>query len=129
MTATYTPGGSDRDLVRLLIPDRVIADPMFVDAELDALLALEGDPLRAAACALETIASDQVMTLKAIKLMELTTNGDKVSMELRVRANALRERAATLEAQGDGGFDVIEQVPNQFAYRERVWDEFLRQRY
>jgi hypothetical protein len=127
MAFTYDTG-SARGQVRLLMADTDFNKPIFEDAEVDVFLTLETDVLRAAAMGLETIASSQVMTLKVIKLMELQTDGSKVSAELRARAKDLRDRALTLEAEDGGGFDVIEEVPNQFAYRERVWDEFLRER-
>jgi len=120
----------------MFIPDRNVVDPIFQDEEIDAFILLaqvggtldQATLLRAAADAIEVIATDQTLTLKAIKLMEMTTNGDKVGAELRARANSLRSRADEIDAQSTGGFDVIEQVFDQFSYKERVWDEFLRER-
>ena len=126
MTFTYDPSG-DRGKVRLLVPDRN-SPGIFSDVEIDTFLALEGDVFRAAAGALEMIASDQALTLSAVKLMELQTHGDLVSAELRARASALRHRADTIEAESDGGFDIAEEVSTVFAYRERVWNQELRNR-
>lgn len=115
--------------VRLLIPDRDVSDPCFQDDELNAFLSLESANVRrATALALETIASDMAMTLKVIRLLDLTTDGAKTS-------DALLKRAATLRAQADAAdlavegaaFDIAEMVPNSFAWRERVYNEALRE--
>ncbi len=118
---------TDRGKVRLLIPDRVDIGHLFEDDEIDAFLAMETDVRRSTALALETIASDQAMVLKVMSLLDLTTDGAKVSDALLKRAAALRVQAEEAEAAEDGGaFDVIEMVPNMFAYRERIYNEALR---
>lgn len=117
-----------RGQVRLLIPDRAAADPLFQDDEIDALLTLEGSSVRlAAALGLETLASDNAQTLKVIRLLDLTTDGAKTSDALLKRAERLRSQAAEAEMAEDGGlFDVAEMVTNQFAWRERIYNEALR---
>lgn len=118
--------------VRLLIPDRDGTEPLFQDEEIAAFLELEADNVRrAAALALETIASDQALTQRAVRLLDIQTDGPKVADSLLKRAAKLRDQAAKLEADAelaaDGGlFDVAEMVPNSFAWRERVWNERLR---
>ncbi len=102
--------------VRLLVPDRVTPDHIFEDEELTALLALEGDVRSAAAAALEMIASDQAMTLKVMKLLDLQTDGARVSDALLARAKMLRDQA---EAEGDA-FDWAEMVLTDFNLRERI---------
>lgn len=120
---------TERGRVRLLIPDRDSTEPFFQDAEVDAFLALEGGVVRrATALALETMASDQAMTLKAVRLLDITTDGAKVSDALLKRATSLREQADRDEMAEEGGlFDIAEMVPNDFAYRERIYNEALRQ--
>ena len=126
MAFTYDPT-TDRGKVRLIVPDRVDTGHVFTDAEIDTFLTMEVDVRRSAALALETIASDEAMVLKVIKLGDLSTNGAQLSEALLKRAAALRTQAEDAEAAEDGGaFDVIEMVPNQFAYRERVYNEALR---
>ena len=98
--------------VRLLIPDTVTPG-IFSDEEIAALLLLEGSRVkRAAALALETIASSEAYTQKVIKLLDLSTDGAKVSDALLARALALRAQdAADLvnEDAADGaGFEVAE---------------------
>jgi len=118
---TYAPA-TDRGRVRLMIPDRVAASAMFDDDEIDTFLALEGDEVRlATAMALETIASDQAMTLKVIRLLDLSTDGAKVSDALLARAAGLRAAAAA-----DGSFDWGEMVVDDFSYRERLYNQALR---
>lgn len=125
MTFTYvlaTPEGQ----VRAIIPDRVAADAFFTDEEITAYLALEGANIkRGAALALETLASSEVYVLKVIKLLDLTTDGAKVSDALLKRAAVLRAQA-DFEDASDGGFDWAEQVFDDFSYRERVDKEALR---
>ena len=112
---------TDVGKVRLLIPDRVETDFIYSDEELEAFLGLEGSSVkRAAALALETIASDQAYTLKAIKLLQLTTDGPKVATALMQRATKLREQAEVDEAtEAGGGFDIAEWVLNPFTELER----------
>lgn len=94
-----------RDQIRLLVSDTNEAAFVFSAAELDAFLALESDGVkRAAALALETLASNEVMVSKVITDNGLSTNGAAVSAELRRRAADLRS-----QAEDDAGFfDVAE---------------------
>lgn len=120
---------TSRGRVRLLIPDSQAASYVFEDAEIDAFLALEdSDVRRSAALALETIASSQALTLKVIKILDLQTDGARTADALLKRAAILRQQADDAEAAEDGGaFEVIEMVPNMFAYRQRVAGEALRE--
>ena len=122
MTFTYVLS-TDIGKIRLMIPDRVTAEAIFTDEELQAFYDLEGDVRSAAAMALETIASDQVLVLKVMTLLDVSTSGDRVSAELL-------KRAAILRAQADGessGFDLAEMVVNDFAAREHLYNEALRE--
>ena len=127
MAFTYVTTTS-RGRVRLLIPDRVDAGHIFEDAEIDAFLTLEGSNIkRATALGLETIASDNAMTLKVIRLLDLSTNGAQTSDALLARADKLRAQADLDEASEDGGaFDWAEMVTTDFAWRERIENETLR---
>jgi len=115
--------------VRLLIPDRAAEAPLFQDDEIAAFLDLESANVRrAAALGLETIAADQAMTLKVIRLLDLSTDGAKTSDALLKRAEHLRAQADAVEAAEDGGaFDWAEWTPTVFAYRERIFNEELRE--
>lgn len=110
--------------VRLMIPDRVSASAIFSDEEIAAFLALEGDTRSATALALETIASDEVLTLKVMSLLDVSTSGDRVAASLLARAKLLREQAEANDASG--GFDWAEMVTTDFAARERIEAQALR---
>ena len=126
MTLTYDVT-TNRGKVRLLIPDNRGTDYLFEDEEIDAFLAMETTVYAAAALALETVASDEVKTLKVVRLLDLQVDAAKAAEQLYRRADRLRELALGAEAAEEGGaVDVIEMVPNQFAYRNRVWNERLR---
>ena len=127
MTYTYdltTPVG----ITRLLIPDRNLATALFTDEELAAMLVFEpGHHVkRAAAVALETIASDRAMVLQVITTNGLSVNGEAVARALQKRADALRVQADNEEAANGGAFDWAEMVTGNFSYRERMWDEIMR---
>ena len=112
--------------VRLLIPDRVDAGHVFEDDEIQAFLALEGTVREATAGALETIASDQAMVLKVMRLLDLQTDGAKVSDALLARAAKLRQEAENDLAAAGEGWAWAEMVTTDFAARERIVDESLR---
>ena len=84
--------------VRLLITDlsEVPAEQLFSDVQLEAFLAMRGDNVnRAAAKALVVMAASEVMVSKVIRTQDRSTDGAKVSAELRALA-------ATYEAEADG---------------------------
>lgn len=127
MAFTYEPT-TDIGKVRMLIPDRVEDSPIFQDEEIDAYLSMnDSNVRRAAAEALETIASDEVMTLKVMSTLDLTTNGASVSSALLERAKVLRAKADDDDnANEGGGFDYAEMDVNAFTYRERVYKQRQR---
>jgi len=114
--------------VRLLIPDTSATSYVFDDDEIDAFVSLETDVRRSAALALETIASSEALTLKVIRLLDLQTDGAKVAESLMKRAATLRQQAIDAEAAEEGGaFEVIEMVPNAFAARQHLHNDYLRE--
>lgn len=127
MSFTYDPT-TDPGRVRMLIPDRTDDGHAFEDEEIEVFLALEGGNVRrAAALALETCASDQALTLKVVRMPDLSTDGRAVSEALLQRAAALRSQAAESEAGDDGGmFDIAEWTPSDFAGRERLYKQMQR---
>lgn len=116
--------------LRLLIPDRVTPSHLFEDDELTAFYTMEANNVRlGAAAALEAMASDQVMVLKVIRLLDVTTDGAKVSDALLKRAAMLRAQDAALvvaTALTLDPFDIAEPVIGDFALRERLYNEALR---
>lgn len=119
---------SNEGQVRLLIMDTNAASYVFEDGELSAFLLLEGASVRkAAALALETMASNEAFVLKVIKLLDLSTDGAKTADALMKRAAALRKQADIDEqAEAGGAFDIAEWVVDDFSGRERISKEWLR---
>jgi len=113
---------------RLLIPDRVEADCFFQDDEITAMLALESDNVRrATAMALETMASSEAYVQKAIRVLDLSTNGPATAASLLERAARLRAQADAVEAgEAGGAFDIAEWVVDDFSARQRLENEVLR---
>ncbi len=100
-------------MVRLLITDVDEAFPLFTDAQLAALLTAEGDVVkRAAALALETIATSETLIGKKITTQDLSTDGPAVAAALMKRAEALRGQADTEAGPVDDpdqyGFDFVD---------------------
>jgi len=119
---------TDRGKVRLLCTDTDAANVIFQDNEIDAFLTLmSSNILRSAALALETIAGQEVLLMKRITLLELTTDGPAEARALLALATKLKEQADAEEAAEDGGaFDYAEMVVDSFTYRERLEKEALR---
>lgn len=120
---------SDIGKIRLLIMDNQSGSYLFEDTEISTFLSLEGSNVkRAAALALETMASNDAYVLKYMTLLDLTTNGPAVSAELRKRAADLRAQALFDETREDSGaFDIAEQVQDVFGARDRLRKQWLRQ--
>ena len=119
---------TDRGKVRLLCTDTDGVNPLFQDDEIDTFLSLMGSNiLRTAAVALFTIAAQEVLLMKRIKLLELTTDGPAEADALRRLALEYQEKADLAEAAEAGGaFDYAEMVVDEFTYRERLDKEALR---
>ena len=119
---------TDAGKVRLMVPDNKSTAYVFEDDEIDAFLGLEYDNVRrAAALALETIASNEAYVLKVIKLLDLQTDGAKTSDALLKRAKLLRDQADRADASEDGGaWDIAEWTVSEFAARERLNNQWLR---
>lgn len=126
MTWTYDLS-SDVGRCRLMVPDRIEDEAIFSDEEYAAFLDLEGGVRRATALALESIASDEALVLKVIRVGSLSTDGASVTRALLGRATALRSQADDADAAEDGGaWDIAEMVTGPFGYRERLYNEALR---
>lgn len=109
--------------VRLLIADLDEAAPTLSDTQLLGYLRLHGhtDPVadaspqvlrRAAADALDAIATSEALVGKVIKTQDVSTDGTKVAAALRAQAATLRQQADDEDALDDGGFiEVAEFTP------------------
>lgn len=106
--------------VRLLIPDTQQTTAVFSDEEITAFLALESSSVRrATALALETIASNEALTLKVVRLLDVQTDGAKLADSLLKRAATLRQQA--LEDDALAGFtqwEIAELAVDDFTLRD-----------
>ena len=129
MVFTYDVS-TDSGRVRLLISDTDTLTPanqLFQDEEIAAFLALENGNVRlAAAQALETMASTQVMVLKVITRGDISTNGAAVSQALLARADKLRKQNDEGSGDVSGMVDWAETVEDRFSWREQIRNETLR---
>jgi hypothetical protein len=101
VTFTYDPT-TDPGHVRLLLNDIDNATAVFSDEEIAAFLLLEGGSVKlAAAQAIDTNASNEVLASKVLRDHQLATDGAKAADALRKHAAALRAQVTEFE---DGGF-------------------------
>lgn len=126
MTFTYDTTTS-LGQVRLIIGDADENNVIFQDAEIEAFLDLNEDSVkRAAAAALDTMASSQAMILKVITVLDLRTDGAAVARALREHAARLRTEAEESEAADGDLFDWAEPAETVFQQREIVVKKALR---
>ena len=119
---------TDRGKVRLLIQDDNETYEFFTDAKIDCFLTIAGDldgdtVFYASALALESWASNQVMIIKVVELLDVVTDGAAVSREMRMRAQLLRADAIT--SSSDAGFEVAEMALGHFSWVEQVTNEAI----
>lgn len=133
MAFTYNPACvAARDQVRVLCTDTDVAGgadaQYFQDSEIDFFLVLmTNNVLRAAAIALLTIAAQETLLMKRIRLLDLHTDGPAEAKALRELAAVYQEKATLAEAAEAGGtFDYAEMVVDAFTARERLAKEALR---
>jgi hypothetical protein len=133
MAFNYNPAcATARDQVRLLCTDTDQAGgadcQFFQDTEIEYFLTLmSNNVLRAAAMALLTIAAQETLLLKRIKLLDLHTDGPAEAKALRELAEVYQEKADLAEAaEAAGTFDYAEMVVDVFTARERRNKEALR---
>lgn len=104
---TTTPDFTDPVMqVRLLIADLDNTNQVLTDEQIGGYLSLEGDDVkRAAATALDAIASSEALVSKVIKTQDLSTDGPATAKALREHAASLRDQA---ENDGEGFFDIVD---------------------
>lgn len=110
---TPPPPTEAQDDVRLLIADTNAATRMFSLRQVSQFLRLNADNVRrAAAQALDVIASNEAMVSKVIRTQDLSTDGAKVAEALRKQAAELRRQADAGEGDDDSsGFEIAEFEP------------------
>jgi hypothetical protein len=111
--------------VRNLIPDTDGTDPIFPDTQLQYFLDVSNqNEMLAAALALETAASNEVLLYKVMQVGPDRIDAASGARVLLERAARLREQATALQQYAV--FGVIEQAHGVFGWRERLWNEWLR---
>lgn len=94
--------------VRALIADVDESNLLLSDTQISAYLSIEhGRVKRAAAQALDVIATSEVLISKVIRTLDLQTDGAKVAAELRARAASLREQDDDDDTGEPWAIDVI----------------------
>lgn len=100
---------------------------MLSDGYYTRALERNGDSLKlAAADAIGTIARDQALLLKVVRLLDSQMDGATLSRELRQHENGLRKQAEDETEASEDGFAIVEMVPDAFSYRDRVTATWLR---
>lgn len=100
--------------IRLLTTDLDEAFPLLTDAQITALLEMEGGNVkRGAAACLETMATSETMVTKKITTQDLSIDGPAVADDLRKRAKLLRDQADNEDPAGaditnEYGFDSVD---------------------
>lgn len=116
MAETTTEQAEQVMVVRSLTADLDPATPLLTDAQLWGFLTLyNGNPKRAAARALRTIAASEVLVAKKITTQDLTTDGPAVSAELRALAAELwaeAEADAIAEGESEEAFFFVPNRPS-----------------
>lgn len=108
---------------RLLSADLDPAAPIIADAVLLGYLGLhQNNPYRAAADALDAMATSEVLLSRKIRTQDLSTDGPAVAAELRKQATYLRGKADTDLALANGGFfEIVPSVAHYAEAAERPW--------
>lgn len=109
---------TDLGFIRLLISDIGGKDTtsfIFKDDEIEAILARRANVFTAAASLLRVIAGNEAMVLKRIEFMELKTEGDAVSKELRQLATELEKTA-----DDDQAFEIVTLNVDMFSRRDII---------
>lgn len=126
MTYTYDPT-NDIGRVRRTLPDKEEADAIWTDEEIQSFLNDEGsDWRRATALALETMASDDLLVLKVVRIQNIETNTDRLAKALFDRAKKLRELAAEADSSAGDSFDFATPIVSDHQYNEHVWNSARR---
>lgn len=126
MAFTYNLS-TDVGKVRLQIPDKINSEAegsIFEDEELQVFLDMPGvggDVLRASAYACRVIARDEARIQKVQKILDIQTDGAKLSAEFRAHAKELMAEADRVEEgadDGNGGFATVKVIRSDFQARE-----------
>lgn len=108
MTFSYDPS-TPAGQVRLLLND-VSAPWVFQDAEIVAILTLEGGSVKLAAAQLiDTNADNEALASKVLRTQDVQTDGAKLADSLRKRAQSLRDQVVADE-EAEGFISIVDTV-------------------
>ena len=129
MSFTYDLS-TDIGKFRAIFPDTNGSSPLFSDEEIAVFLEFEGGLRRAKALALQTAASDLVLTLRVTETLGLKVDGASAGRVWRRQAQSLRELADADEDKADSAsganFDWAEMALDTFSTRELLNASALR---
>jgi hypothetical protein len=101
---------------------------LLSDESIQTLIDMEANVKLAAALALDTIASNEALVQKKMRLLDVQTDGPAVAAALRAHATALRKQEADelgLE-DADNAFAIAEYVIPPFGPAQHIYNEALR---
>lgn len=114
---------TDIGKVRLNITDTDVAgEHVFSDEEIQAFLDQGGTVFKATALALMTLATNEALVQKRIRLLDLSTDGPAVAAAL----NAKAKEYLALDAEAGEGFSYAEWVVDEFSRREKAIKDAMR---
>ncbi len=145
MAFSYQYGANSQiDYVRLLISDTQAANHVFEDAEIVMAYNIQASQfqssqlwsgaqgaylpsspvsyLRVAALLLDSIASNRSRLAAITRILDVELSPEVASKSLRDQAKAYRETD-----DDAGAFFIIEQVNDQWSFRDRFWKQVQRQ--
>ena len=125
MTWTYDPT-TDLGKMRLLIADTDSSRQIMEDEDLQAFIAISGHYWLGAAMALDSIATNEVLTQKVLTIMGTSTDGAKVAKELRARAMQLRADFKNFGPTTELGFATAEMPDGAFSREEMLLKQYMR---
>lgn len=94
--------------VRVLIPDLDSSNRIFTDAEITRFLSVaKNSDLRAAAFAVDAVATNEALLLKKLTTDDFHVDGPAAADALRKHAAALRAEADRQDGINESGFDLV----------------------
>lgn len=125
MTWTYDPT-TDLGKCRLLCSDTDSTRQIMSDEDLAAFIVMAGHYMPAAAMALDSIAANEVLSLKVLNIMGMSTDGASVAKMLMARAQKIRDDYMRYSAANGPGFATAEMPDGTFSWDEKILKEYMR---
>ncbi len=113
-------------VVRFRVNDVTQATALFSDEEITAVLAIESGTWGASAALLERIALDQVLLMKAVKILGFSVDGSKVADTILKIAARYRDQALITENASGNLWDSAEIASTPWAGEQIIVGDLLR---